>query len=116
MVEVLLLLGGLVMVVPDAAVYAALPLMGGALVWGGRQFVLSVMGKKIDNEAPTDEISIRTYRKLCDMFKLELNGRYMAADEARSRFEEIERKSRERFERIEERLADIYGLMTRFKV
>jgi hypothetical protein len=50
------------------------------------------------------------------MFKLELNGRYMAADEARSRFEEIERKSRERFERIEERLADIYGLMTRFKV
>lgn len=103
--------------IPDPAVYAALPLLGGAAVWIARQFVTQTAGPRGDvgprgltgQDAPP--MTIRDYRQVAAVMKDELNGRYMLATEARERFaaleekvDEAKREFIERLERFEERM------------
>jgi hypothetical protein len=100
---VVLLSTGGIMVVPDAAVYAALPLLGGVAVWVGKQFVSSV---KLGTGTPPDEMSVKVYRQLAHMFRSELeshfDNRYMFADEARQRFTDLEQKLDNKFSEMKD--------------
>ena len=106
------------MQVPDAGVYAVLPLMTGAAVWGLTQFVRQVVGPKGDTgprgkpgaDAPAltvkeiaevireelkgdaQRLTVRDYKEFAEVLRAELNGRYMMAGEARERFAAIEEK------------------------
>jgi hypothetical protein len=79
--------------IPDPMVYASIPLMGTALVWLGRQFVLSVSPKPKGLKAGTmPDITVRTYQQISSLMKQELDGVYMPAKETRERFDALERK------------------------
>ncbi len=85
------------MQIPDPAIYASLPVLGAACVWVGRQFVVTnarrLREPAIRVAAPLDvPMSLREYKDVSDLLKQELNGRYMAASEARDRFAQVERK------------------------
>lgn len=76
--------------IPDPAVYASIPVVGAAAVWIGRQFVQSVLR----NSRPggrTVEMNVGEYKQLSELLTQTLNGRYMAATEARDRFSRIDR-------------------------
>lgn len=92
------------MTVPDPLVYASIPLLGGAVVWIGQQFVQSVI---LRNRATADperaiappappllapQLTVESYRQIAELMKQELNGRYMFAKEARDRFGSVETK------------------------
>jgi hypothetical protein len=91
LVMVLICTGG-IMVVPDGAVWAAIPVLGATLAWAGKQFVLSITGKKT---AP-EEMSVKAYRQLVHMFQEE----FMSAREARRLFNDLEGRMNERFEEM----------------
>lgn len=74
--------------VPDPAVYAALPVIGGAFIWIARQFILDVLSRSRPRTAP--QMSLGDFGQLADALKRELNGRYMFAEEARDKFNGLE--------------------------
>ena len=83
--------------VPDPAVYGSIPVVAGALLWIGRQFVVATVGQagpKGDKGATGDpgSMSVRDYRQLSDYLIERLNGRYLLATDARERFDAIDRK------------------------
>ena len=86
------------MQVPDAGVYAVLPMTGAFAVWGLTQFVRQVVGPKGDTGprgqpgADAQRLTVRDYKEVAEVLRAELNGRYMMAGEARERFAAIEEK------------------------
>ena len=81
--------------VPDAAVYAALPMIGGFAVWVAGRFVNQIAGPKGEPGMPgrdAPELTVRDYQLISETLVKELNGRYMIADEARGRFMSLEAK------------------------
>lgn len=81
--------------IPDPAVYALLPTLGGMAVWIGTAFIKSVTGTSAPVPAiPNIPVSmtVRDYQQISELLKKELNGRYMFAEEARNRFDAIEHK------------------------
>lgn len=81
--------------------------MAASVYWIARQFILDVMSKTrrgaLDlrslsippaTAAPVQhvEMTLSDFRQIADMLKRELNGRYMFADEARKRFEDLENR------------------------
>jgi hypothetical protein len=85
--------------IPDPMVYASLPILGGAAVWIGQQFVQSVIFRNRDDPKTSPErrerlsaMTVQDYRQISELLKQELNGRYMFAKEARERFGGIENK------------------------
>src|SRR5580693_1733236 len=99
--------------VPDPLFYASIPTLGGLLLWGGRQFVLSTIGMKGDKGEKGDRgesslgDSVRDFVDLRKAITEELNGRYMFADEARQRFEKLECG----LENLETKLIEIHNLL-----
>ena len=79
--------------VPDAAVYAALPMIGGFAVWVAGRFVKQVAGPQGERGEPgSHEVTVRDYKLISEELVKQLNGRYMLADEARGRFMRVEAK------------------------
>jgi hypothetical protein len=84
--------------VPDAAVYAALPMIGGFAVWVAGRFVKQVAGPQGERgergEAGrvSPELTVRDFQLIADELDKRLNVKYMLADEARGRFMSLEAK------------------------
>jgi len=90
----------------DTMVGACIPLAIGFGVWVAKQFVKQEVGaqgehgEKGDKGDPGD-MSVKQFQSLCKYLVTELNGRYMLAEEARERFDKLERRVNEVLERVQ---------------
>jgi hypothetical protein len=98
------------MEIPSGFVYAALPLIASGILWIAKQFIRSNVRRtdtepaaaprrRTSDQPPPEEpapphkgMSVREYMEISDLLKRELAGRYMEAEEARERFEQLEHK------------------------
>ncbi len=104
------------MTIPDPAVYSALPVVAGALLWAAKAFVSDVINRTRRRTTTTTtvttapplppasthvEMTLGDFRQIADLLKAELNGRYMFAAEAREKFSELGDKLDEKVEALE---------------
>jgi hypothetical protein len=87
--------------VPDPFVYAAVPLIGGFLLWCLRQFIVSTgkQGIQGDTGPPgpqgakgVDGMSVRDFKEFSRLLCTEMNGRYLLAKDARDEFAKLNLK------------------------
>ena len=97
--------------VPDALVYASLPITAGAVVWIARQFVreqsrrddLDKRQREQDACAnPFVNLSARDAQIIVRYIEQIMNGRYLQAKEARVRFRRLHRENKALCEKVQE--------------
>ncbi len=97
------------MTIPDTAVYAILPIAAAAALWAAKAFVDERTRRRTTTttvtttqpQAPAHvELTIGDFRQIADLLKAELNGRYMFANEAREKFDELGERLDNRVEEL----------------
>ena len=84
------------MFIPDPAVYAALPILASGVTWAAKAFIDSRARRRISPGTNHVELTLGDFQQIADLLKRELNGRYMFANEARQKFDELANKMDEK--------------------
>lgn len=107
--------------IPDPAVYASIPVLGGAIVWVGRQFIreqnrrdgLDTETQRIqarrDDQPITNylTLSVRDWASIMEQIEKRFNGRYWQATEARAAMKEIREHSEQQTQRLHDRISKL---------